>query len=618
MIRVAKIAAITGVALLLLALLGVALLLSWPRPAAEYLASHLLDRRVTLGAFSITWQEPVQIALQDLSIANMPGGSDTAMVAIERLEASIDRAALLQGRLIYRQLRVERPRIALERDAQGRGNWEFGSDDADSSSDSANATGRLVLVPKNRRQFPSLLDFRLGHGELRIRTSSGKWLRLPLDDLAIQASDEDAPASIILDGGYNDTDAQLTATTASFNAFRDATRPFDAAFSIVTPGARLDFKGVIGNPLDFDDVEGRMGLEARRLDDVIAIFDTPAGITAPVKLGGGFSRGGDAWRLENMSGDIGGNRFDGRLALDEGGRGAADALQIRLDFARLDLPTVLPKDNGRDWRSITLRPASAADTAHLDIQVSAQTLLHHGRRLQRVAAAVEVAAGHIRLHGATAALGDGHLNLSGHLAAGSGQTDATLQTALQLEQVDAGALLQLLGLGSDAALLAGSMDGRASLAFTGVTLGDAVKTGRGHAVLAMQQGRIARKLVEAASADLSAMFRSRDADTALRCLLGAATLKDGTLLLAPLVLRSDGGTIRGAGQIELAPQQLEMTLRSDPKTTGLLALDIPLRIHGPLASLSVQPLRGASLPNLPRPALPPEQSALARANPCWN
>ncbi|WP_341908752.1 AsmA-like C-terminal region-containing protein [Ferrovibrio terrae] len=615
MIRVAKIAAVTAVALLLLAMLGVALLLTWPRPAVEYLASHLLDRRVTLGAFSIRWQEPVQIALQDLSIANMPGGSDTAMVAIAGLEASIDRAALLQGKLIYRQLRVERPRIALERDAQGRGNWEFGSN-SDDSSNSAEATGRLVLVPKNRRQFPSLLDFRLSHGELRIRTSSGKWLRLPLDDLAIQASDEDAPASIIFDGGYNDTDAQLTATTASFNAFRDATRPFDAAFSIVTPGARLDFKGVIGNPLDFDDVEGRLGLEARRLDDVIAIFDKPVGIAAPLKLAGGFSRAGDAWRLENMAGDIGGNRFEGRFALDEGGRGEADALQIHLDFDRLDLPTVLPKDDGGDWRRITLPPATAPDTAHLDLQVSAQTLLHHGRRLQRVAAAVEVAAGHIRLHGAKASLGDGHLELNGHLAAGSGQKDATLQTAVRLEQADAGALLQLLGLGSDASLLAGNVDGRANLALTGITLGDAMKTARGHAVLAMQQGRIARKLVEAASADLSAIFRSREDDTALRCLLAAATLKDGTLLLAPLVLRSDGGTVRGAGQIELAPQQLEMTLRSDPKTTGLLALDIPLRIHGPLASLSVQPLRGASLPNLPAPALPPEQSALARANPC--
>ena len=97
MIRVAKIAAITGVALLLLAVLGVALLLSWPRPAAEYLASHLLDRRVTLGAFSITWQEPVQLALQDLRIANMPGGSSTDMIASEAIDAALDRAALLQG-----------------------------------------------------------------------------------------------------------------------------------------------------------------------------------------------------------------------------------------------------------------------------------------------------------------------------------------------------------------------------------------------------------------------------------------------------------------------------------------------------------------------------------------
>jgi AsmA family protein len=242
------------------------------------------------------------------------------MITIEAIDAALDRAALLQGKLIYESLQVTRPRIALERDTSGKGNWEFGSG---GGSASATSDSRLVLVPKNRRQFPSLLNFRLTGGEVRFRTSSGKWLRLPLDDLTIQAADEDAPVSLVLDGGYNDTDALLTATTASFNAFRDASKPFDAGFSIATPGVKLDFKGVLERPLDFDNVAGRLALEARRLDDLIGIFDTPTGIAAPLKLAGGLTRNGDAWRLEDARGDIGGNTFTGRIALDEGNRGEA-------------------------------------------------------------------------------------------------------------------------------------------------------------------------------------------------------------------------------------------------------------------------------------------------------
>lgn len=613
-----RIVAALFAALLLLASAGLGLLLAWPRAAAQYLASHLLARDVSIAELSLGLGDPLRLTLRGLQIANMPGGSSPDMVTIATLEAEIDRAALLQGRLIYERLRVDRPRIVLERDSEGRGNWRFGTDDA---TPAAASDSRLVLVPQTRQQFPSLLDFHATGGEVRFRTTSGQWLRLPLDDLKIQAADEQAPVSLVLDGGYNDTDAQLTATTASFDALRDAERPFDAGFSIVTPGVKLDFKGVLQQPLDFDGVEGRLALEARRLDDVIAIFDTAPGIVAPVKLQGGLSRSGDAWRLDNLTGDIGGNRFEGRIALDEGGRGEPDAVQLRLDFAQLDLPGLLPQGRGHDdWRRLSLRPATAKDTAQLDLQISAATLLHGTYRLYQAAAALEATAGEIVLHGATARLEPGEsgglLSLNGRLRA-VGERSASLQAALRLQQAEAGAVLQTLGIEDGPAQLAGAVESAADLAMTGATLGDAVRTARGHVVLAMQQGRIARSLVEAASADLRAVFRSRADSTALRCLLVAGALNNGVLVLAPMALRSDEGSLRASGQIDLAQQQVEAMLRSDPRTTGFLALDIPLRIHGALDDPKAQPLRGAALPDLPPPALPPAQASLARGNPCW-
>jgi uncharacterized protein involved in outer membrane biogenesis len=617
MTRIVRWTGLAAAILLLLAVATAAWVVARPRPAVQALASHLLGRTVTIDALSVSLGDPVRLTLRNLRIANMPNGSAADMVAIEAIEAALDRAALLQGRLVYESLQVTRPRIALERDASGRGNWEFGSggDSAAPPSDS-----RLVLIPKNRRQFPDLLDFRLTGGEVRFRTSSGQWLRLPLDDLAIQAADENAPVSIVLDGGYNDTDAQLTASIASFNAFRDASKPLDAAFTIAMPGVKLDFKGVLGLPLDFDDVEGRLALEARRLDDLVGIFDTPPGIAAPLKLMGGFSRGGDAWRLDDITGSIGGNAFAGLIALDEGGRGEPDDLQFRLDFDRLDLPGLLPQaTGGNDWRAITLRPATAADAAHLDIQVNAGTLLYGRHSLREVAAAVEIGPGLIRLHGATANLGKpdeaGPLRMAGELRA-EGDSGASLSANLQLDRAEAGAVLQALGIPDGAAQLAGAMEARATLTMTGSQLGEAVKTARGHAVVAMQQGRIARSLVEAASADLRTLFRDRGDGTALRCLLAMAEVKDGQVALAPLLLRSDTGTIRAGGTIDLSRQSIDLVLRSDPKTTGFLALDIPIRLQGSLGDPAAKPERNAVLPDLPQPILPPAQAVLARANPC--
>lgn len=621
-----KYLAVLVAVLLVLALAAATALLAWPRAATQALATHLLDRRVQIDDLSLGLGDPVTLHLRGLRIANMPGGSDADMIAIEAVDAALDRALLLQGKLVYESLQVTRPRIVLERDASGRGNWEFGS--GGDGSGVSTSDSRLVLVPKTRAQFPSLLNFRLTGGELRFRTSSGKWLRLPLDDLTIQATDEDAPVSLVLDGGYNDTDAQLTASTASFNAFRDADKPFDAGFSIVAPGVKLDFKGVLHNPLDFEGVEGRLALEARRLDDLIGIFDTPPGIAAPLKLAGGFTRHGDAWRLEDTRGDFGGNVFTGRIALDEGARGQSDDLQFRLDFDSLDLPTVLPRSESKqgngDWRQTSLRPDTAQDAAHVDLQISADVLHYHAHSLRQVAAAVEISPGHIRLHDATANLGTpqqaGHLRLNGDLRATDNAIDSTgasLTASLQLDRAEAGTVLQALGLRDGAAQIAGAVEARATLDMRGAQLGDALRTLQGHAVIAMQQGRIARSLVEAASTDLRVLFRDRGDSTALRCLLAVAEMKTGMMLLGPLTLRSADGTIRGGGAIDLARQHLDLVLRSDPKTTGFLALDIPLHLSGPLGDISARPDRQARLPDLTAPALPPAQAVLARANPCF-
>ncbi|MFN3400302.1 MAG: hypothetical protein ACK4Z4_08190, partial [Ferrovibrio sp.] len=63
-------------------------------------------------------------------------------------------------------------------------------------------------------------------------------------------------------------------------------------------------------------------------------------------------------------------------------------------------------------------------------------------------------------------------------------------------------------------------------------------------------------------------------------------------------------------------RRLARVLRSDPKPTGFLALDIPLHLQGPLGDLSAKPDRQAVLPGQTLPDLPPAQAMLARANPC--
>lgn len=617
-----KFALIAFAALVLLGFLAAAVIAVWPRPVAQALASHLLGRPVAMSAFSIRWGNPLRVTIRDLTLGNIPDAQATSMLSIGRIEAEVDRRALLRGeRVVYRQLRIEKPVLILERDMQGRGNWKFGP-----GGQGASPEGGVALMPKNRTQFPSLLDFRLTGGMVRYRLSSGDWLSIPLDDLVIQARDENAPVTLTLDGGYNDADAQLSATTASFNTLRDAEKPFDAGFAIVTPAARIDFKGVINEPLDFEAVQGRLALEAPQLEALLKIFRLAQGPNSgldgiSLRLAGGLTREGDLWQLDGVGGDLAGNRFEGSIGLHEAGRGKGDRIRTVLDFDRLDLAMLLPSrpDKRGDrpgWRAVTLRPPTAPDTTQVNLQVAAKTFVYAPWTAQDLTFAATLEPGRIDVERLAARLADGEVELRSTITA-SGNDSGELMLQAGLSHVNADKLLPMLGLPE--AQIAGALDLRTAFTLRGPTLGQAMKTAQGQGVLAMQDGRIARSLIELASADLRTLFRQKNDAAALRCLLGVIDLRNGKGRIAPLTLRSPDGTVRGAGSFDLADPYIDLLIRSDPKTTGTFALDIPIRLHGRLdgEDLAAGPARGASLPELPAPALTGDMAKLAQGNPCW-
>jgi uncharacterized protein involved in outer membrane biogenesis len=617
-----KVAVAVPVALLLAVALALGLLALWPRAAAEALAGQLLQRRVSIGSLEIGWGNPLRLRLRELALADAGDDGAPPMLSIAAIAAEIDTGALLDGRLVYRRLQVERPLLVLARDGQGRGNWSFGDDTgSDPGNDTGTPRGGLALIPKDRTQFPALLDMTLTGGLVRYRTSSGRWLSIPLDALAIRSAGEDAPVTMTLDGGYNDTDAQLSATTASFRSLRDPALPFDAAFTIIAPMARLDFRGVIDAPLDFDGVQGRMVLQTRQLDALLAVFGGTIGLDAlPLRLSGGASRSGDRWSLDAISGDLGDSRFDGSLSLQEGARGAGDRIGARLDFERLDLATLQPAAGAREsWRDLALAPPSAPDTAHVDLQLRAAQVMQGDWQAAALTLAATAAPGRIDIRQLEARVAGGTLTLQAQLRrAGqdAGNDTGRLEASLGLDGADAAHLLAMAGLPPD---LAGTIDLQAQGRMTGPRLGAAMSGLQGQVVVAMPQGRIGRSLVERASTDLRTLLRTPAETTALHCLLGVMVLQDGRGDLAPLVLRSDGGTIRGAGSIDLATSQIDLVIRADPRTTGLFALDLPIRLSGRLDGadgLSAMPDRAATLPALPVPRLQGAAERLAARNPC--
>ena len=572
---------LAGVAVL--AIGGFALWLSSAdlKPLLERKASDDLQRRVTIGAVTVHWSDPLAVEFTDFRIANAEWGSVPDMVRVGHVAARIDVRPLFQGVLRYENLRVEDATIVLERDKAGVGNWKFPG---------GGLGGGFAIVPKNRTQFPTLIDFALAKGVVTYRTSSGQILRIAMDRVIARTADDHTPITLQIEGAYNDVAAKIDATFESSVALRDASRPVDAKFTIKGKDTTVAFDGTMSEPVDFEGVRGAMTLEARTLDDLLKLFGVGAAANLPLTMAGDLKRDGDDWALSKASGKLAENTFTGALGLHEGGRGEPDDISADLDMKALDVDSLMSAlGHDKAKPDVTTLPLQLDLTGvNLAAKLSSDHVKLAAMRFSAVKVDGKLAAGDVTLGSLAFALAGGTVSLSGSLQQGKGGGHLALTTSLAKAEADAFAQL----LGADGGEIRGRLDGGATIDLTGKTLGAALKTGRGAAIMTMNDGSVARALLEKVSVDLRSLFRSGEGRVPVNCLLGVMTLKDGVGVLSPLRLDSQEATLVGAGTVDFAGKRLDLRLQSDHDTTGFFALDVPITVKGPFTSLAAKPLLG--------------------------
>jgi uncharacterized protein involved in outer membrane biogenesis len=565
------------------------------RGYAEREGSEALGRKVSIGALTIGWGDPLTIEIRDLRIANAPWGTQPEMARVEHILALVDVRPLLKGTIRYRRLDVTRPDILLERDAKGTGNWKF---------DSASGPGGFGLVPKDRTQFPTLLDFALTDATITYRTSSGKPLVIALKQAGVQSSGDGQPVALAAEGTYNDLPATLKATADSFDTLRNGAIPFHEEFTLLNKDSTIAFDGHLMNPLDFDEIDkAALTIDTKNFGKLLEVFDAGMPAAFPAKLNGDLSHRGNHWQIDGIQGAMAENPVTGAFILDEGPRGGTDKMAVKARYDTLVLDRMLGKEPAnKDWKSIALQlPDKTAPEIKADL--AAKRLKYGKATLSRFALVGSAAPGSVDVDSVKFALAG--TTFEANATAKSDGKATRLHVNAGLPGGNLSALLETFGAATKE--IAGQISVRVVLDASAAKLGDVLAHGEGSAVFAMIDGKVSRDIVEKASADLRTLFRKGEGMSPVECLLGAATVKNGVAQVSPLILRTPEATLTGGGTIDLGQSKLDLTIRSDPKSTGFFALDLPIRISGALDAPKAAPdskskvKTSLALPDLPKP-----------------
>ena len=160
-------------------------------------ASTALGREVAINGdadLDLGWT--TRIRVNDLTVANADWAKarDPYMAEIGQLEVAIDVWELLKGHILIPEIDIARPRVDLEKNADGEANWQFAA--------AAKAAARGA-EPEQRQEIPIIRQLNLDDGRLSYRDATiDRSATLSVNRLQVTDDRSDRKVQITGDGHY--------------------------------------------------------------------------------------------------------------------------------------------------------------------------------------------------------------------------------------------------------------------------------------------------------------------------------------------------------------------------------------------------------------------------------
>jgi uncharacterized protein involved in outer membrane biogenesis len=297
------------------------------KPVLEQLASGRLGRQVRIqGPIAIDLGRVVTVGLTDVRVAAPDWAEASHLAEVASLEVGFDVLTYLDsGRIHLAELRLDRPQLVLERNAQGRTSWP-----------TPTAQQPAGEQPQGGGGLPRIDALSLDNGQVRYQDAV---IGLRLDaDVATTEPADGGYARLIVDGQGQlegrPVDLKLEIGTLAVLSGQEPA-PLPVEGHVTVAGSRLALGGELRGlslaaELTSDDPGPLLALAGRPVDAALPPLQATARLTRPEA----------AFELDRFQASWGDIRLEGRASYDP--TGAPPVIRADLDAPVLDLVPLWP------------------------------------------------------------------------------------------------------------------------------------------------------------------------------------------------------------------------------------------------------------------------------------
>jgi uncharacterized protein involved in outer membrane biogenesis len=549
----------------------------------------------------ISWNPA--LAVNDVTFSNASWGSRPELIKMKRLEAEVRLIPLLSGNVEVNRIVLKGADILLETNDKGQGNWVF---TPAASSTTTAATTTTTTTSSSSSAGPTTLP--VVHN-IQIEDSQVLWTdgvtkqtkTIVIKSFTAEASSASSPIEIALDGSYNDNPITAKGTIGAVGALL-ANQAFPVDVTVEAGGAKIALKGAAAKPMTAEGIAVTLSVEGKSLADLNAISGATLPPLGPYSLAGNLSNPSGVYKVEQLQLKMGTSSMTGDASVAMGGK--KPNITANLAAAMIDLKDfgVKPAAGGGAGSGTTASSGAANDgrvfpadplpfdglgAADANIHLTAQKFIKDPVTLENLALDMALQDSKLTIKNFQSGLGGGDFAISAVID--GAKTPAPVTLKVNAKQVEVGTLLQTLSI-SDV-LTGGKADLDLDVAGAGNSVREIMAGLNGNTNFAMGEGHINNAFAKILLSDLFKLIASGGSgdSTNLNCFVSKFDIKKGLATSTGLVLDTNGASIVGNGDINLATEKLKLHLDPRAKQTNLANLAIPVNIGGTMANPSVMP-----------------------------
>lgn len=306
---------------------------------------------IDLGPITAIWSE-------DVTLANAAWAQSPELVSVARLQVRVDLwRSLADGRIVLPEVRLERPRLVLERDSQGRPSWPDLAGDQKAAGDGENELPVIHALAINDGQVlyrDAMANFEL---DSSIESTPGKGAEWGVQQLHWRGDGS-------LGGSPMRFDLRIGAATDA----PDRDRPLTVDGEVEVAGTSATIAGRLAAPLQLQGVALDLRLDSPdprvllRLAGLTGEADLP-----PVKIEASLARTAETWEIAELFAAAGPSDFAGRAAYHHDGAASrlrADLKSDVLDVASLRRLIAAISQSAPDAAAATTHDTGSGAQAH--------------------------------------------------------------------------------------------------------------------------------------------------------------------------------------------------------------------------------------------------------------